>query len=260
MWNHMEWIAMKWMKLGVIGWILCCLSLAHAQTIVIGAESMNPPFSTRTDSSSHFIGFEIDIMNEICNRLQLTCEYKTIVPNQIIYSLESGNVDLAIDTIIIPTFRLYSLILSLPYLTSNGQFMTLKDSNIQTIEDVAKKVIGVKLSAFQINVLSDLYVKHLFKTDISVKGYLTIPELLAALEDHEVDVVFANAYSLNYWNNSNPGQYKFIGKTYPIGNGYGILAPYKSQQLIIDVNRIIKNIMADGTYDMIYKRYFAQLQ
>lgn len=259
MFTCMERIAMKWMKLGVTCWFICSLSLVSAQTIVIGAESMNPPFSTRTDSS-HFIGFEIDIMNEICNRLQLTCVYQAIVTNQIIYSLESGKIDLAIDTIIIPSFRLYSLILSLPYLASSSQFMTLKESNIQTIDDVAKKVIGVKLSAFQINVLSDLYVRHLFKTEISVKGYLTLPELLAALENHEVDVVFENPYSLNYWNNSNPGRYKFVGESYHMGNGYGILAPYKSQQLIMDMNRIIKNIMADGTYDMIYKRYFAQLQ
>ncbi|HVT62803.1 MAG TPA: transporter substrate-binding domain-containing protein, partial [Legionellaceae bacterium] len=246
-------------------WLKSCLGLllsinVYAAPIVIGVDQINPPLSTRTDSASHFIGFEVDIMNEICTRMKWTCTYQSVITNQIITALESETIDFAIDTIIIPNFRLYGLILSLPYLPSNGRFMTLQDSSIKTLNDIPNKRIGVRLGAFQVNLESDMYIKHLFKVPLNIKGYLNMSDLLAALNEHEVDVIFANELGLNYWYNTNKNMYKFIGATYQIGNGYGIMSTPKHQQLMLAINEIIQNIMADGTYDMIYQRYFTNFQ
>ncbi len=251
---------MKWMRicLGLIALYGCHVS--YAESVVIGVDQNNPPLSMRTDSADHFIGFELDIMNEICTRLRLTCTYQAVIANHIITALESGKIDLALDTIIIPDFRLYGLILSLPYLPSNGKFMALKNSSIKTIADIQSKRIGVRLGAFQVNLGADMYIKKLFNQPLTIKSYLTMSELLAALNDNDIDVIFANQFGVNYWFNANKDMYKFIGESIEIGNGYGIMSTPKYQKLMLSINDCIQQIMADGTYDMIYQRYFTQFQ
>lgn len=251
---------MKWLT--IIGIIInfSFQTLCYAKTYIIGVDQINPPMSMRTDSADHFIGFEIDIMNEICARLHLECTYQAVRANQIITNLELGKIDFAIDSIIIPKFRLYGLILSLPYLPSYGQFVTLKNSPITKIEDIPNNTIGVRLGAFQVNVDSDMYIKHMFPKPPKIATYYTISELLEALEDHEVDVMFINRYAANYWNNANQNLYKFIGEPAYLGNGYGIMSITQNSPIMSSINGVITAMMNDGTYAKIYQRYFANFQ
>lgn len=251
---------MRWIRRvgAVLGISLHCF--CYAKTFVIGVDQINPPMSIRTDSADHFIGFEIDMMNEICARMRMDCAYQAVPASQIIATLELGTIDFAIDSIIIPKFRLYGLILSLPYLPSYGQFMTLQDSPINTTEDIPNKTIGVRLGAFQVNVDSDMYIKHMFKQTPTIKTYYTISELLEALNNKEVDVIFVNRYATNYWFNTNKGVYKYVGEAAYLGNGYGIMSTTQNQTIMSSINSTIVAMMDDGTYDKIYQRYFANFQ
>ncbi len=246
-------------------WIFLCSGMlmfllngpCHAESVVIGTDQINPPMARKTDSSSHFIGFEVDIMNEICSRLHLTCAYQAVVANQIIQKLQSTEIDLAINTIIIPNTKLEGLIFSLPYLPSNAQFMTLQSSSIKNFVDISNNTIGVSLGAFQENLAKDMYLKHIFNSKLKIKGYHNMAELLSALETHKVDTIFSNKVTLDYWYYNNSSLYRMVGEPVQTGNGYGILATEKYQPLIEDINKAIHQIMADGTYDRLYERYFS---
>lgn len=232
--------------------------LCFAKTWVVGTDQSNPPMASKTDSSSHFIGFEIDIMNEICKRLSLICVYKAVTANQIISQLEANQIDLAIDSIIIPGDQIPGMTFSLPYLPSNAQFMTLQSSKIQNFMEIADKIIGVSFGAFQAGLKSDMYLKHIFNTKLKIKGYRNMADLLAALDDHKVDIIFTNQVSVNYWYYNNASLYKLIGNPIHTGNGYGILTTTKYEDLSKDMNAVIQQIMNDGTYTMLYKRYFSE--
>jgi arginine transport system substrate-binding protein len=229
---------------------------SNADSLVIGTDQTNPPMATKTDSASHFIGFEVDIMNEICFRLHLTCIYKAVVTNKIIQKLESKEIDLAISSIIIPNIPIEGLIFSLPYLPSNAQFMTLKSSSIKSFLEISHKTIGVSFGAFQEDLTSDMFLKHIFNSSLKIKGYQNIADLLSALNNRKVDIIFANQVAADYWYYNNTSLYKFIGEPIHTGNGYGILATVKYQDLIQDINTTIHQIMADGTYDRLNERYF----
>lgn len=248
----------KWIFCVLLGLLLSALS--YAKSLIIGVDQINPPMSIRTDGVQHFIGFEIDIMNEICKRAHLDCVYQSIRASRIIDALEQGQIDCAIDSIIIPKFRLHGLVMSLPYLPSYGQFMTLASSPIKSMDDIPKKSIGVRLGAFQVNVDSDMYIKHIFIEPPKIKPYYTISELLAALEEEEVDIIFTNKYATNYWYNTNQGLYKFIGEPAYLGSGYGIMATVQHESVIAKMNLAIQAMMEDGTYDKLYQRYFANFQ
>ncbi len=251
---------MRWIR--IVG-VLLSITLpvvGYAKALVIGVDQINPPMSTRTDSADHFIGFEIDIMNAICGRMHQDCIFKAVRASQIIPALEEGRIDFAMNSIIIPKFRLYGLILSLPYLPSYGQFMTLTSSSIKTVSDIPKKTIGVRLGAFQVNTDSDMYIKHIFKEQPKIKPYYTVSELLAALDAGSVDVIFTNRYATNYWYNANQGLYKFIGEPAYLGNGYAIMSTTQYLSVMEFINKAIKAMMDDGTYDKIYQRYFSNFQ
>ena len=251
---------MKWAA--IIGVIISISfhSLCQAKIYTVGVDQINPPMSMRTDSADHFIGFEIDIMNEICARLHMQCNYQAVRANQIITNLELGKIDFAINSIIIPKFHLYGLILSLPYLPSYGQFVALKTSRIQKIEDIPGNTIGVRLGAFQVNVDSDMYIKHMFPRPPKIVTYYTISELLEALEDKDINVMFVNKYAADYWKNANQNLYKFIGEPNYLGNGYGIMSLTQYGPIISSMNGAIVAMMNDGTYAKIYQRYFTSFQ
>ncbi|MCR9192581.1 MAG: transporter substrate-binding domain-containing protein [Gammaproteobacteria bacterium] len=248
-------------KLRIIwGLVVLLYGTAYAQSIVIGVAQSHPPFSKQTDSVPHFTGFEIELMHEICTRLKLTCSYKAVFGNKIIPALETGKIDLALNMIIIPKFRLFGLMLSLPYLPSNGRFLVLKDAAIDDVSDIVKKTIGIRLGAYQVNVESNIYIHHMFGDKVSVKGYETDADLLTGLAHHEVSAAFLNQYSAHYWHTASKGEYKYVGKTRKIGDGYGIMAKRNHKKLMLQINATIKKIMADGTYDTMYQRYLSRFQ
>lgn len=250
----MKWISVYYLVMNI------CYATCYAENVVIGVDQMNPPMSTKTDSASHFMGFEIEIMNAVCSKLKLSCSYHEVIANEILNELDAGHIDLAMDSIAIPKFHMEGLIFSLPYLTSNAQFMTLSTSNMSSFSEIGDKTIGVRLGAFQRNLESDMFLKHIFKTKLQIMGYRTMAELLTALRDHDVDVIFANKVSVDYWHDNNKHLYKYIGNPLQIGNGYGILATSKHEHLMIAINDTIHKMMEDGSYDIIYQHYFAPFQ
>jgi len=146
-------------KLRIIcGLLVLLYGTVYAQSLIIGVAQSNPPFSRQTDNTPHFTGFEIELMHEICTRLQLTCTYKAVFGDRTIPALETSKIDMALNTIIIPKFRLFGLMLSVPYLPSNGRFLVLKDAAINDISDIEKKISKKKQRTFYVTDLSQNYL------------------------------------------------------------------------------------------------------
>jgi ABC-type amino acid transport substrate-binding protein len=93
---------------------------------LIGRTTQNPPFSSLADQKDHFYGFDIDIMGEICGRLQLKCKYKPLLFNELFTEIAAKKIDLAIAAIIITPNR-QQFLFSLPYLKSYARFITQKN-------------------------------------------------------------------------------------------------------------------------------------
>ena len=87
--------------------VLTTTSLAVAKdwkTIRIGSDATYPPFES-IDASGKFVGFDIDIMNAICDELKVKCEYINQDFDGIIPALVAGKFDVIDSSISITEER-----------------------------------------------------------------------------------------------------------------------------------------------------------
>ena len=227
------------------------LSLLYAQTINIGILLYNPPFEMEADQKNHFFGFEIDIMMELCKRMQTDCHYIPLTFAEIFTKLLADEIDLGLGSISITEQRRINYLFSLPYMKSTGQFITRIDSKIRGIDDIRNKRVGsVEGSLFKAIVLEK------FNHEVEIVEYPTLAEVFQALADGKIEIVIADEGAAKYWATNNSDSFKLVGNEIPIGIGYGIMANKKHKELIETINKLLLDIEADGSYLKIYKRYF----
>ncbi len=249
---------LTWLPIDVIyftRFFLICLTsflintqlIAH--TLVIGTVTYDPPLESVFDKKGDLVGFEIELMDEICKRLQETCTYQLMSFKQILSDIRMGAIDLAIAGITINEERKLTYLFSLPYLESKAQLIAGR-SAINKLSDVEGKRLGVEIdSVFQ------AMAKDKFKS-ITLVEYETQNQLYQALANGEVDSIVLDQTSAQYWVANNGMLFKLVGDGIALGEGFGIIANIKSTELINRINNILITMENDGTYVAIYQKYF----
>lgn len=240
-----------------ICWRLLSLLLvsitSYADVLTIGTLSYNPPFETFTrqgGKQGEFFGFEIDIMQEICKRIQRQCKFKAMFFPQLFSSLETQEIDLAIGSIIITPERRKHHLFSLPYKASYLQFIILKNAPFTAVPQLAGKRVGV----YEHSPTAD-FARQQLNGDIQLKRFPGSMDMLYALERGQVDALLTNYVQTVYWV-SNSNAYQLLGHKYLFEDGYGIMTRLGQDALIQRVNQALLAMEQDGTYLKIYQDSF----
>ena len=234
-----------------IFWILLLIApFTYGNTLTIGTMSYDPPLSIKINEKNNFYGFDIDIMSEICKRIQATCNYKPFTFSQLFTAVDKREIDLAIASISISKEREQLYLFSSPYYFSQAQFVTISKSPISTLEALTGKRIGL------IGIPTKELVLKLYKGDVTVIEYLDIPAQLNGLNQKEVDAVVIDKGVVQYWFANSDDLYKIILPFVNYGTGYGIMTNKDQSALINQVNDALQKMKADKTYDTIYAKYF----
>ena len=236
--------------------VLLLWPFIQAQALVIGTTANYPPLASLADQQNHFFGFEVDIMQAVCQRIKAPCEFKAVLASTIPDELISRKIDLAIAAIIIPSTPISGYIFSVPYLASNTQFIVEKDSKINTPDDIKNKRIGVRRGSLHGGNYFKDFVLKLYGNQVRIAEFPTMNDLMAALNNKDIDAAFVNAVAADYWFANGKNQYKLIGSRIPLGNGYGVMANIGQERLISAINQALRAMLADGSYLAIYSRYF----
>ena len=225
-------------------------SFTKQSTLIIGTLFFNPPFEISTPNKKVFSGFEIDIMNAICSRMNVTCEFKAMPKLIDVFNeLDDGKIDLVVGAIIVlndDTNYIYSL----PYLVSTVQFFVRKNSEINSIADVMNSKIGTINDPLIKTFISDSYAK---KQPLLVYNDIEIG--IDALDSGVIDAFALQTPSTNYWMSITGNIFRLIGHPISIGFGNAIMSKNTSTSLMQQVNEALRLMQKDGTYARIYTRY-----
>lgn len=225
-------------------------TLSYSFTLIIGSSRYNPPFETWTSHNQVYYGYDVDLMMEICRRMNATCEFVPYPFDQLFNVLKNNKVDLVISSIIVTDERKKDFLFSLPYLESNAQYLVNSDSAIHTVVDLYGKKVGVKGGTpYGARVLTS-------NQNNTVVRYHNLEDMFIALQNNEVNAVLIDYESAKYWVAINPGIYRYVGGKTSIGQGYAIMANKNRTELIEAINRIILEMESDGTFLKIYSQYF----
>jgi ABC-type amino acid transport substrate-binding protein len=195
-------------------------------------------------------GFDIDLMNEIADRVGFKVEYKNVQFDELLRGLNTDLHDAAISAMTITTAREQQVDFSDPYFNADQCLLVASYSDVESVDDLEDATVGVQLGT-----AGHIETQELINAERVGQGatFRTIDEAFAALQKGQVDgVVYDLALAQNEVNSSDGGLR--IVDTVPTGDQYGIAFP-KDSGLVEPVNEALAEIKADGTYEEIYERW-----
>ena len=119
---------------------------ADAQTeagrqFVVGFDAEFPPYGYK-DDSGEYVGFDLDLAQEVCDRLGWTLVKQPIDWDAKDMELDSGAIDCIWNGFTM-NGREDQYTFSVPYVDNSQVFVVAEDSGITSKEDLAGKVVGV---------------------------------------------------------------------------------------------------------------------
>ncbi|MQW55488.1 transporter substrate-binding domain-containing protein [Sinorhizobium meliloti] len=233
-------------------------SMAAAQTVNVGiAAEPYPPFTT-LDSSGHWTGWEIDLMDAICKDQKLNCEIKSVSWDGIIPALNSGQIDVIFSSMSITAERAKVIDFSNKYYETPIAVIAPKDASFKaTHKGMEGLTIGI-----QVGSTNTTYAQKFFSKTATLKSYQTQDQADQDLASGRIDATFADQFALESFLETEQGKSccKMIGMlpydTETLGTGIGAAFRKGDANLREKFNSGIANVRASGEYDSITKKYF----
>lgn len=122
--------------------VLLTSEATHAANLTVGANIGNVPWEFQ-DENGDYVGFEIDLVNQIGDRLGMDVEIINIPFSGLFSAVQSGRIDIALSSITVTERRLESVAFVQPYYDSAQSLTVDSDSNISTLADLQGRVVAV---------------------------------------------------------------------------------------------------------------------
>ena len=245
--------------LKIIAFFFLIFSVQAGQArMIVGTTNFYPPFETQASNNS-FFGFDITVMQMICQEINQTCEFKGYPFDLLMKAVSTGEVDLAIAAITINEKRTKLMSLTIPYLQSYGRL--IGNANIKTPkglntdksirEFLMKKSIGV-----QSNTVYESYISHIKDQTTALNVYEKFSTLIEDLMNGKIDTAYVDSPSASYWVSYSNNNLKLIGPKHDFGLGYGIAISPKNINLINQLNQAIVKVEKTEKFKQLYSVYF----
>lgn len=226
------------------------LDLVKSGTLTVCSDVPYPPFEDFDKSAdSGFKGFDVDIVSEIADGLDLKLQIKdsSFDALQSGQALNAGQCDLAASAMTITEDRKKSIDFSEGYYDSEQSLLVPTGSAIKSIADLAGKKVGV-----QQGTTGKSYAQENAK-DARLITFPSDAEMYAAIKANQVEALLQDLpVNLDH---TQDGTYTVV-ETYSTDEQYG-LAMKKGSTLVAKVNEQLKQMRDDGDYEEIYNKYFS---
>lgn len=250
-------------------------SATYAQTIRIATEGAYAPYNFK-DSAGNLVGFEIDLSEELCARMNAECELVEQAWDGIIPALQAKKYDAIMAGMSITAERQKVISFSRSYVNTPIRFATLKgsgfasfDSNLdninlddvsnaeqQALDSIASALdgltVGVQTATTHENFMNE------FLPGVDLKSYDTMDNMILDLEAGRVDVGYTDVTFLAPVLEKNP-DVMMVGPGMtggPLGQGVGVGIRQEDGTLRERFSDAINSTIADGTLSRLAVEWF----
>lgn len=163
-------------------------------TFILGMDDSFPPMGYRNENNE-LVGFDIDLANEVCKKMEMELKTQTISWAAKEQELDSGNIDCIWNGFGYTEDRNNAMTLSKPYVKDKSMFVVKEDSSYEDQDELKGKKIGVQSGSTQEKRLNESnYGKELGE----IIGYTDYLTALMDLETGNIDAVYMSQISGNY--------------------------------------------------------------
>lgn len=220
-----------------------------AADLTVGANIGNVPWEFQ-DKSGAFVGFEIDLVNEIAKRLGKSVEIVNIPFNGLFPAVESGRVNMAVSSITITEKRLGSVSFAQPYYDSDQSLTVTAASGITGTADLKGKIIGVDTAS-----TGDIWATKANETlgFASINRYEGLAPAMLDLQAGRINGYISDIPALLYYTKDKP-DLKVVERIIT-GEKYSIMFA-KTDPLGTEVNAVITTLKTEGFIAGLHEKWF----
>ncbi len=222
--------------------------------LVAGVKTDFPPFGY-VDSGGKNLGFDVDVAHRFARALfndESQVELVAVTSGNRIPFLQSGKIDIIIATVTVTEERRQVVEFSDPYFLSGSLLLVPKASAVRGLEELAGKTVAVVQGSIQ-----DKDVEQLQPKANRIK-FGKVSEAVLAVKGGRADAYAHDDILVLTLAKENP-DLKAVGKPF-IPRPYGIAVRKGDLEFIRWVNAELARMRGDGTYDRLWKKYFADVE
>lgn len=226
---------------------------AEKKTFTVGFDANFPPYGYR-DDNGEYVGFDLDLAQEVCNRRGWTLVKQPIDWDSKDMELSAKTIDCIWNGFTMSEDRLDKYTWTEPYVDNSQVFVVAKDSGIKTFDDLAGKTVAVQTASSALEALDSddcKELKALFKSLEQIPEYNTA---FMNLEAKSVDAIAMDIGVAKYQIESRGD--KFVMLSEPIiTEKYGIAFLKGNETLRDEVQNTLYDMLKDGKLDEIAKKW-----
>ncbi|NCF35239.1 MAG: transporter substrate-binding domain-containing protein [Gammaproteobacteria bacterium] len=228
----------------------------QAADLRVGVEGAYPPFSWK-ESDGTLKGFDIEIAEAICAELKRNCVLIEQDWDGMIPALLAKKFDTIIASMSITEERKKRVDFSDKYYNTPAKFVAKKGSGLE----ISKSGLAGKRIGLQRGTTHQCYMEKMFP-DVELVLYGTQDEVFQDLAIGRIDAQFSDSIAADdgFLKTDAGKDFEFVGGDQHDeachGPGAGMAVRKSDTQLRDDLNKAIKAIRANGTYQKINAKYF----
>ncbi|MFX3673423.1 MAG: transporter substrate-binding domain-containing protein [Paenisporosarcina sp.] len=198
-----------------------------------------PPFESR-DAAGNFEGFDIDLANYIADEMGYELKIQDMKFDGLIGALQTNRIDMVLSGMSATDNRKQNVDFSTEYNHSGEMFITLKDSEIKTLEDLKGKKVGVQLGTIQEDGAKKIKVETIdFELKTIDNANIVIQELLS----NRIDVAYMDKAAAQGY----IAEQDLAGFDDPTTSSPGMAVAFpKGSELTEKVNAVLKEAEENG--------------
>lgn len=224
------------------------------RTVRVATDATYPPFEM-LDESKNIIGYDIDLITEICALAKCTPDIKSTAWDGIFPALQKGDYDAVISGVTITEERDKTMDFSDPYIEV-GQVVLVRadEERIGGVDDLAERSVAVQRGTTNDEAATAMQKEGKIK---GIKRFPTFDLAVKALLNKDVDAVIIDNTGASGYMGTNPDQLKVAGEKFT-SEGLGIVVREGDAELQSAFNAALRVLKENGTLDRLYQKWFVE--
>lgn len=231
------------------------VTLMNDGVLTVGCEVGYPPFENFADDGTTPIGFDVDIISEVAERLGLQVNIINTAWDGIFAGI-GVNYDVVCSACTITDDRLATMDFSTPYINNYQAVVLPADStlDITSFKDLDGMTIGLQKETTSDILMSDY--KSTGTIDIEIVANEKVTTCFTQLTNNEIDAIVVDSTVADGYVASQPDKYKIVYKDNEEAEQFGIAMAKGDTALQTAINEALAQMEEDGFIDETYDYWF----
>lgn len=241
---------------------VCCFAVAEAtlpEKMIMGFDSAYPPMTYTDADGVTYIGFDIDVAQEVCENLGIELVYQPVNWDSKEEELDTAqSIDCIWSGLTMTDALKERFAFTIPYMTNEQVLVVRPDSDIKTKADVASKRLGTQAGSSSVTVLDD---NPDFTAALDGGEPNLYDDFQIALQDlvnGNIDVVLVDSVVANAYIAKQDDAAKLVVLDEKmLAEEYGVAFRKEDQALADAVSEQLIALYEDGTLDALREKWGA---